>query len=160
MKGVASSNTVLARSTPHGFWRFSADYWLAARTVEAKLREEGHLFFPLFQLYGIAIELGLKAFLLKRGLTLDQVRGLSHNLTKILALARHHKLGRAVKLERREVAAIRVLDINYSSHRLRYIVTGSTVLPELIYISRAAQSIVLGLELLCTGLEGRFKHAV
>jgi len=72
MKVVTNANTVMARSTPHGFWRFAANYMLAARIVEVRIHEEGQLFFPTLQLYGIAIELALKAFLLKRGLTLNQ----------------------------------------------------------------------------------------
>jgi len=101
MKIVQTSNMVAARTTPHGFWRFSANYLLAARIVEVKIHEEGQLFFPTLQLYGIVIELALKAFLLKRGLTLNDVRSLSHNLTKTLALARRHKLGREVKRQSR-----------------------------------------------------------
>src|SRR5688572_8941880 len=160
MKVVTNANVVLARSTPHGFWRFAANYLLAARIVEIRIHEEGQLFFPTLQLYGIAIELALKAFLLKRGLTLNQVRSLSHDLAKALALARKRKLGREVRLDRREVAAIRVLNINYSSHRLRYIVTGATRTPELVYIERAAKELVLGLELLCTGMKGRLTYVV
>jgi len=67
--------------------------------------------------------------------------------------ARRHKLGREVKLDRREIAAIQILDINYSSHRLRYIVTGATKTPQLIYMERAAKSLVLGFEFLCTGIK-------
>lgn len=160
MKVVTNANAVMARSTPHGYWRFAANYLLAARTVEVKIHEEGQLFFPALQLYGITIELALKAFLLKRGLTLNQVRSLSHDLAKALGLARKRKLGREVRLDRREVAAIHVLNINYSSHRLRYIVTGATKTPELVYIERAAKELVLGLELLCTGQKGRLEHAV
>ena len=160
MKIVETANIVAARNMPHGFWRFSANYLLAAKIIEVKIYEEGQLFFPALQLYGIVIELALKAFLLKRGHTLNDVRALSHNLTNTLALARRRKLGRLVKLDRREIAAIQILDINYSSHRLRYIVTGPTKTPQLIYIMRAAKSLVLGLELLCTGTKGRLDHSV
>ena len=159
MKIATSSATVEARSTPHGFWRFSADYLLAARAVDVKIAQH-RLLFPALQLYGITIELGLKAFLLKRGHTLAHVRGLSHNLSKALALARRRKLGRSVKLDRREVAAIQILDITYSTHQLRYIVTGSTRVPQLVYIARAAEKLVLGLEHLCTGQSGRLRHAL
>jgi hypothetical protein len=160
MKIAASEATVNARSTPHGFWQFAADYLLAARAVEVKIHEQRQLFFPALQLYATSIELSLKAFLLYRGQTLDEVRELSHNLTKTLALARRRKLGRSVKLDRREVAAIQVLNITYSRHQLRYIVSGTTKVPQLIYISRAARELVLGLELQCTGQSGRLKHAV
>lgn len=158
---IASTNAIVAaRSNAHGFWRFAANYLLAARTVEVKIHGEGQLFYPTLQLYGIAIELSLKAFLLKRGLTLDQVRALSHNLEKTLALARRRKLGREVKLDPREIAAIHVLNINYSTHRFRYIVTGSTKVPQLVYIERAAKELVVGLEYLCTGTSGRLTHVV
>ena len=154
MKIATSSAIVDARTTPHGFWRFSADYLLAARAVDVKVAEH-RLLFPALQLYGISIELALKAFLLKRGLTLGQVKNLSHNLTSALALARKRKLGRSVKLDRREVAAIQILDVTYSTHQLRYIVTGATRVPQLVYIARAAEELVLGLEYLCTGQKGR-----
>lgn len=159
MKIATSSATVDARSTPHGFWRFSADYLLAARAVDVKVAEH-RLLFPALQLYAISIELSLKAFLLKRGRTLVEMKALSHNLTRALALARQHKLGRSVKLDSREIAAIQILDITYSTHQLRYIVTGATKVPQLVYIARAARELVLGLEHLCTGQIGRLKHAI
>lgn len=159
MKIASSSAAVNARTTPHGFWRFSADYLLAARAVDVKIAQH-RLMFPALQLYGISIELALKAFLLQRGLTLAQVKSLSHNLTRALALARKRKLGRSVKLDSREVAAIQILDITYASHQLRYIVTGTTQVPQLVYIARAAEALVLGLEFLCTGQRGRLQHAL
>ena len=113
------------------------------------------MFFPALQLYATSIELSLKAFLLKRGKTLAEMKALSHNLTNTLAIARRHKLGRSVKLDRREIAAIEILNITYSSHQLRYIVTGATKVPQLVYIARAARGLVLGLEHLCTGQSGR-----
>ena len=157
---ATSTATVSAKSTPHGFWPFSANYLLAARRVESGIIEDGQLFFPTLQLYGTSIELSLKAFLLKRGKTLAQVKGLNHNLTKALVLARRHKLGLSVKLDPREVAAIKVLDITYSRHQLRYIVTGATKVPQLVYIARAARELVLGLEQLCTGAKGRLVDTV
>jgi hypothetical protein len=160
MKIATSVAAVEAESAPHGFWRFSADYLLAARAVDVKILEQPHLYFPTLQLYAISIELSLKAFLLKRGHTHAEVKALRHNLSKALAAARRHKLGLSVKLAPREIAAIQILDITYSTHQLRYIETGVTKVPQLIYISRAAQSLVLGLERLCTGQSGRLKHAV
>jgi hypothetical protein len=130
------------RSTAHGFWRFSADYLLAARAVDVKLKDEGRLFFPTLHLYGLAIELSLKAFLLKRGVSLQTLRrDISHSLTKALTLARRHKLGRVVRLSRAEVNAIRALDLTYSSNQLRYIVTGSTKVPQLVEVTRASEQL-------------------
>ncbi len=115
-----------ARSTPHGFWRRSSEYFVAARCVDVHLAKDRPVHYPTLNYYGISIELGLKAFLLKRGKTLSQVKNAGHSLTKLLKLARRHKLGREVKLDKYEEAAIRALDITYASSRLRYHETGTT----------------------------------
>lgn len=160
MRVVQSTGSVFARTTPHGFWRFSANYYLAAEVLIARIHDEGQLYFPTLQMYGVSIELALKAFLLSRGVTVAELRKIGHDLSACLALARRRKLGREVKLDAREVAAIEVLNLNYRSNRLRYIVTGATQMPQIIYIERAAKALVLGLEHLCTGTAGRLAHAV
>src|SRR5690242_4361862 len=106
------------RSNSVAFWRFSANYLLAACAVNAKLDTAGALLFPALHLYGLSIGLALKAFLLKRGHSLSQVKGLSHSLTKTLSTARRRKLGRVVKLSRYDVGAICALDITYASNEL------------------------------------------
>ena len=53
---------------------------------------------PALQLYGQSLELALKAFLLKRGTSLDEVERLRHRLAEILAAARRRRLGTCVKL--------------------------------------------------------------
>ena len=97
---------------------------------------------------------------MSRGVTVAELRKIGHDLSACLALARRRKLGREVKLDAREVAAIEVLNLNYRSNRLRYIVTGATQMPQIIYIERAAKALVLGLEHLFTGTTGRLAHAV
>ena len=140
------------RSTPFGFRRMARDYLHAARAVRAT-HGEGKLY-PLLYLYGLAIELALKAFLLKRGNSLRELKTLSHQLDCVLSLARRRHLGREIKLSHREVAAIHVLDVTYSSDQLRYIVTGSTVVPRVAALSAAAEALVRGLEHYCTGFRG------
>lgn len=140
------------RSTPFGFWRMARDYLHAARAVRAAHGERK--LYPLLYLYGLAIELALKAFLLKRGNSLRGLKHLSHQLDHVLRLARRRHLGREIKLSHREVASIHVLDVTYSSDHLRYIVTGSTVIPRIAALSSAAETLVRGLEHYCTGFRG------
>lgn len=73
-----------ARSTPTGYWRFAAEYWLAGNTVQSKMPE---LIVPTLQLYGQSLELALKAFLLKRGVTLKQVEAFRHRYRKFSLVA-------------------------------------------------------------------------
>jgi hypothetical protein len=140
------------RSTPFGFWRMARDYLHAARAVSSVHGERK--LYPLLYLYGLAIELALKAFLLQRGQSLRDVKQLSHRLVDLLSLARRRKLGREVKLSRHQLAAIRALDITYSSDQLRYIVAGSTPVPRVRLLSSAAESIVAGVEHYCTRYRG------
>src|SRR5262245_32891930 len=78
-----------ARQTPAGYWLTAAEYLLAGRTVQAASR---NLMFPALQMYGQSIELALKAFLLKRGVTLEQVEEKHHRLSEILQLARRRRI--------------------------------------------------------------------
>lgn len=140
------------RSTAFGFWRMSRDYLHAARAVKAAHGERK--LYPLLYLYGLAIVLGLKAFLLERGNSLVELKNISHRLGRLLSLARRRKLGLLVKLSPHHLSAVQALDVTYSSDQLRYIVTGSTVVPRLDALESAAESIVGGLELYCTGYRG------
>ena len=140
------------RSSPLGFWRMARDYLHAAHAVKSVHGDRK--LFPLLYLYGLAIELALKAFLLQRGHSLRELKSLSHRLVDLLALARRRKLGREVKLSQQELAAVHALDITYSTDQLRYIVTGATRVPQLRLLSSAAQSIVAGVERYCTGSRG------
>lgn len=146
-----------SRTTPHGLWRFAAEYCaagIAVATVNAQ-----HLSFPALQLFGQSIELSLKAFLLKRGTALAVLKSLSHSLSGLLAEARRRRLGLAVKLRRRELATVHLLSSSYSSHRFRYLVTGLLRVPTLVSVQAVALKLVTGLELLCTGtLRSTFHH--
>lgn len=106
---------------------------------------------PTLQLYGQSIELALKSFLLKRGEALDKVERLRHNLTELLNLARKRRLGLQVKLSKNDVALINLLSDSYKPHRFRYIVTGTTRIPQPAYIAVVTERMLVGIERYCTG---------
>ncbi len=138
------------RSTPAGYWRVAAEYAVAAKSVQSV---SDRLLFPTLQLHGQAIELSLKAFLLKRGMKLQDVETMRHRLTQALKVARSRRLGTEVKLSRRDVMLIQLLDLNYSKHRFRYIVTGATQVPDTALLAQLSERLVLGLEHYCTGMQ-------
>lgn len=141
-----------SRSTPQGYWTYSANYLISARAVDVKIQNTaGRVWLPSLQLYAIAIELALKAFLLKRGRTLQEIRNLGHRLDDGLSLARRHRLGMVVRLTKDEVSAIQLLSVTYATHRFRYMESGRIQLPHLIEIARAAESLVTSSEVFCTG---------
>ena len=143
------------RSTSAGYWRLAAEYVIAAQSVNARSER---LLFPCMQLHGQAIELALKAFLLKRGTTLQDVESMRHRLTDILKAARSRRLGLEIKLHANDLATIYLLDQNYSIHRFRYIVTGATRVPEMARLLYISERIVAGLEKYCTGMRFGLSH--
>jgi len=136
------------RSTPSGYWRFAAEYALAAQAVQTSVPRAVA---PALQLHGQAIELALKSFLLKRGERIEDVEALRHKLTDILRTARSRRLGTVVKLDNEELAIINLLSKSYVKHRFRYIVTGITVVPDINSLSALTEKLVVGLEEYCTG---------
>ena len=144
------------RSTAHGFWRYSVNYFHAGEAVRHSPGRP--LPMPALQLYGQSIELSLKAFLLKRGVPLTTVRTLSHRLDDAIRVARRRRLGTQVKLRREDVDLIVLLNANYALHRFRYIESGSTRLPELEAIASVSRRLVAGLEKYCTGMVWGLDH--
>lgn len=137
-----------SRSTPHGYWRFAAEYYLAG---EAARQAFPALWTPILQLYAQSLELALKAFLLKRGASLEDVERMRHKLAEVLKTARARKLGTCVKLAANDIALINLLSDSYSRHRFRYIVTGATQLPNPDFIAAIVYRVIDGLEMYCTG---------
>jgi HEPN domain-containing protein len=135
-----------SRSTPAGYWHFAKQYFQAAEAVRQDRR---NLMSPALQLYGQAIELSLKSFLLKRGETLERVESLRHKLDELLALSRRRRLGLQVKLSANDVALIHLLNASYVRHRFRYIVTGVTRVPQTGHIAVVAERLLAGLERYC-----------
>ncbi len=146
------------RTTPHGMWRFGATYTAAGLAVVAS--DKDRLLVPALQLFGHSIELLLKAFLLKRGMSLQDLKRMSHGLDGLLKEARRRRLGAFVKFSKRELEFVALLNQSYSSTRLRYIVAGPVSLPPLEVIEAISKRLARGLENYCTGAaRSVFQHA-
>jgi HEPN domain-containing protein len=143
-----------ARSTAAGYWQFASQYLHAAQTINAAHQQK--MLMPLLHLYGQAIELALKAFLLKRGSSLSDVNKLRHDLSSLLSLARKRRLGTEVRLSRNDLTLIQLLNQNYSEHRFRYIVSGATRIPLPDHLSITCEHLVTGVEQYCTGRKSAF----
>jgi HEPN domain-containing protein len=132
-----------------GYWRFAKSYYDAAEA--ARIAHSDKVMFPVLNLYGVAIELLLKAFLLARGESPASVRKLGHGLSDLLARARRRKLGYEVHLTRRNLAAIRLLSRAYGHqpYELRYFVPGFTRLPTVEVTRHATERLIVGLKDYC-----------
>jgi hypothetical protein len=135
---------------PLGYWRYARSYFDAAEAAHATGGDK--LLFPVIYLYGVAIELALKAFLLARGEAPGKVESFKHRLSDLLSSARRRKLGCEIHLTKYDVAAIRVLSDLYGRHphRLRYFSPGVVHdVPPVEVVRQAAQRLVTGLHGYC-----------
>src|SRR5262245_39648468 len=116
---------------PLGYWHHAQSY---VRAADAALQEGGgKVMFPVLYLYGVGIELLLKAFLLARGEAPATVAAYRHRLKDLLTQARRRKLGYKVQLIQNDLRAITLLSQSYAHqpHRLRYFVSGTVQVPTL-----------------------------
>ena len=139
----------IGRTTSAGLWRFSRDYGVAGSVVAKSAN--GKFSHPAYFLFGRSIELALKAFLVARGTSYSKLRGrdYGHDLKVLLREARRRRLGQFVKLSAADIRGIHQLNIEYSSKRLEYIVTGAFSVPNLLGVQLLAAGLVTSLERFC-----------
>ena len=125
-----------SRTTPLGFARYSYEYLEAAQVVDEEIGSRPGFEMvppiPVLYLVGHAIELSLKAFLLKNEISLQQLRSprhYGHNLKTCFHKAQQLGLLSHVQFTGHEVGAFEILDNLYSTKQLEYIVTGEKFFP-------------------------------
>jgi hypothetical protein len=137
------------RTTPYGMWRYGNDFRRAANYV--LIHEHSKFFMPVYFLFGQLIELSMKAFLLARGTSMNVLRrkAYGHNLVALLEECKRRRIGRQVKLDVYDIAAIRILNLTYEPRRLQYIETGLMQLPETRLVHDVAEKLSVELENYC-----------
>lgn len=95
-----------------------------------------------YYLLGRSIELFLKAFLRGNGMNLDRLRKkISHNLEKAFRKSQTFGLSELVSIEEKEIAALKILNHQYSKKRLEYSMVGMYTLPEFPLIFGVAEKL-------------------
>ena len=126
-------------TSPFGMLRFAEEYRAAAALVMRAKDPPGYSA-PAFMMIGQSIELSLKAFLLARGVPLDELKfkPYGHDLAALLAEAQRRRIDRLVPLYDFHVDSIKTLAPVYGRHEFRYIVTGTKTIPNWGFISLTA----------------------
>ena len=121
------------RTTPLGMIRYAHEFMEAALAVDGKMGSKPgfEIVAPIPALYllGHSIELSLKAYLLSQGVTLRQVRNLTHDLHACMRKAKELGLLRHAQFSSPEEGALEILNGLYSTKQLEYIVTGAKQFP-------------------------------
>jgi len=136
----------LYKSTPLDFWNYASAYTRAAEAAKDSI-SDGPYPEPMFYLFGQSIELSLKAFLLGRGMIIEELsrKPYGHNLKCLLETAYKKCLRREVHLYPGEKAAIQILSKSYLQRRLMYSrleLGKSYPLPYIYYVERTATRLV------------------
>jgi hypothetical protein len=111
------------RTTPFGLWYFASDYLSAAQLVGAAPKHE--ISAPRYYLLGHAAELALKAFLLSKGVPLDELKSkIVHDLEKAFTKAVEFGLTELALISPEEEGSLLLLNKTYKPKEHEYIVTG------------------------------------
>jgi HEPN domain-containing protein len=110
------------------FYKLGSKFLKAARIIFEK-GNFPELDFPAFALAGQAIELFLKAYLLTKGLHVDELKKIGHNLKSAFETAEKHGLSQILKIEANERDALENLSLVYQSRDFQYKLQGSWKLP-------------------------------
>lgn len=122
------------RTTAQGLARYAYEYMDAALIVDEVKGAQTMLsqasYTPAYYLAFHSIELSLKAYLLKRGVTLKQLtKTYGHDLQRLYDEAKNEHLLNDFKEDQRDVDALHLLiDLN-ADNQLRYLQTGYKTFP-------------------------------
>lgn len=136
------------RTTPLGMLRYGIEYYAAAVVTNTALgRGEGTD--PVapasaYYLIGHAVELGLKAYVLQQGGSLDHLKAIGHRLCRAHDEARKAGLAAHFHASEVEVNALRILDALYSDKQFEYIETGGKTFPDFGLMQTFARNLLIG----------------
>lgn len=137
-------------TTPYGMWRYGNDYREAAVYVLSQHPDQP--FVPYLSLLGQSIELFLKAFLLTKEVTIDDLKNrFRHDLKALTEEARNRGIESNVTLTDAHWAAIILISGEYKTKRYHYIRTGKMLVPDLRLGHEATEK-------LCDGIKSIFEQ--
>ncbi len=145
-QGVQERNGIMANQgcTPQSFLKDAKSLYQIATTSESLSHDPVQICF----FWGRSIELGLKAFLMSKGVSPSVLkRKFGHNLTKLLREAQARGLSSLVGNTAMDVASVPLLSLDYASKRYEYRESGGTYfIPDEALVSRFIRRLLRGIE--------------
>jgi len=113
------------RTTAIGLFNFARSYWRSSEQLRASKPDVSHPEAPIVFLFYHAIELYLKAYVRSAGYNLQQLKDISHNITKAGRAAQKDGL----QLSNDDFELLAVIDSHDNVVRTRYKTTGAYTYP-------------------------------
>ena len=137
------------RTTPIGLARYARDYYKAAIAADDVLgMQKGYEIVapaPVMFLVAHSIELALKAYLRYQGASLNEIKGLNHNLLDCWQKAVEKGVDEHVTLANENMEVLGLISDLHSSTELRYIQTGFKQFPVFGPLQTVAQKVLDGI---------------
>ena len=114
------------RTTPIGLFNFARSYWRSSEQLRASKPDVTHPDAPILFLFYHAVEIYLKAYVRSAGYNLQQLKDISHKITKAGSAARKEGL----KLTTDDTELLALINSYDNVIRSRYITTGAHSRPE------------------------------
>jgi hypothetical protein len=122
------------RTTALGLFNYARSYWRSSEQLRVSKPDVSHPDAPICFLFYHAIELYLKAYVRSAGYDLQQLKAISHNISKAGRAAQKEGL----QLTNDDLELLRVIDSQDNVIRSRYITTGAHSRPEVDVLSISA----------------------
>jgi len=134
-------------TTPFGMLRYAEEYRMAAELVHP----QDDLIMPAHTLLGLSFELALKAFLLSRGMTVDELRRspYGHDLEELWKAAKQRRIDRLFALGLLADDVLKTLNLHYKTHEFRYVRTGMKTVPHWAFAAPLAKKLIESLHYHC-----------
>lgn len=143
----SKSFTDPSRTRPIGMLRYAIEFYAAAIASDDAIGDSrGYEITaptPVNYLIGHSIELGLKAYLLQKGVGLDRIHKIGHRLRVAYDEAREHGLDDQFGPESVDVPVLDALDALYSDKQFEYIETGPKTFPVFGPLQHFARELLL-----------------
>jgi len=106
---------------------------------------------PAYYLIGHSIELSLKAFLMGRGLKIEdlKIKKYGHDLTNLIMASRKRKLGYEIKIKPRQINLLKNFGEIYKNKLLEYSESGLYIFSLYTEIFEIGYNLVMGLREYC-----------
>lgn len=114
------------RTTPLGLFNYARSYWRSSEQPRGSRPDVSHPDAPILFLFYHAIELYLKAYVRSAGYDLQQLKGISHNISKAWRASQNEGL----QLTNDDLELLSLIDSQDNVIRSRYITTGAHSRPE------------------------------